>query len=328
MGDCLMATPTLAAIRNLFENAKISFCANRTVAEILKPCRFTDEWIILKKSNPLAIAERLKKYNFDAAILLKNSFASALAVFLAGIEKRVGYAREGRGIFLTEKLCPSKISLFEYKPLSAIDYYLAIAWRFGCDTADRKMQLEIDENDRKKVFERFSQYLNGKKPVVILVPGGAFGTSKFWPEERFAKVVDFLVEKFSANVFISVSPNKQEKRIAEKICSEAKYPVINLAQNPVTLGQLKALFSFARLVITNDTGPRHIAIALNRKVISLFGPNNPVWTENDYSDEIKIVANVSCAPCDKSVCKKDRLYCMESITIETICRAVEKVLAG
>jgi len=328
MGDAVMATPTLRCIRNLFENDKIFFCANRTVAEALKPCRFTDEWIILKRSSPFAVAQKLKEYNFDTVILLKNSFASALAVFFAGIKARAGFAREGRGIFLTEKLYPSKTSLFEYKPVSAIDYYLAIAWRFGCDATDKKMQLEIDENDRKAVLEKFGRYLSSEKPVIILVPGGAFGTSKLWPQERFAKVADFLIEKFSANVFVSVSPNEQEMQIAEKICSQAKHPVVNLAKNPVTLGQLKALFSFAQLVITNDTGPRHIVIALNRKVITLFGPNNPAWTENDYADEIKIVADVPCAPCDKPVCKKDRHYCMESITVETVCRTAEKILAG
>ncbi|MGB8226575.1 MAG: lipopolysaccharide heptosyltransferase II [Sedimentisphaerales bacterium] len=328
MGDAVMATPALAAFRKFFEKDKIFFCANKTVAEVLKPCRFTDGWIVLERSNPFAIVAELKKYNFDTVILLKNSFASALAVFLAGIKNRIGYAREGRGIFLTEKLYPSKNSLFEYKPLSAIDYYLAIASRLGCDTTGGKTQLEIDESDRKAVLEKFSGCLNGKKPVVILVPGGAFGASKIWPQDRFAKVADFLSEKFSANVFISVSPDEMEKRIADKIYSRAKHPIVNLAENPLTLGQLKALFSFANLVITNDTGPRHIAIALNRKVITLFGPNNPVRTGNDYADEIKIVADVPCAPCDRPVCKKDRLYCMESITVDAVCKAAQKVLAG
>jgi heptosyltransferase II len=327
LGDCLMATPALAAIRNFFEKDKIFFCANKTVTEVLKPCRFTDEWVILKKGGPFAVAGQLKKYNFDTAIIFKNSFSSALAVFLAGIKNRAGYAREGRGVFLTEKLSPAKISLFEYEPVSAIDYYLAIASWFGCDTADRKMRLEIDENDRRTVLEKFGQYLDGRKPVVILVPGGAYGPSKLWPEERFAEVADFLIEKFSANVFISVSPDELERRIAEGICSQAKYPVINLSQSPVTLGQLKALFSFAQLVISNDTGPRHIAVALGRKVITLFGPNNPAWT-GDFPDEIKITAAVSCAPCDKPVCKKDKLYCMESITVETVCETAEKFLAG
>lgn len=328
MGDAVMATPALAVFRNIFGKDKIFFCANGTVAAILKPCQFGDEWIVLKKGGPFTIAAGLKEYNFDTAILLKNSFASALAVFLAGVKNRVGYAREGRGVFLTERLYPTKISLFRYKPLSAIDYYLAIASRFGGSATDRKMRLEISEDDRRTVLEKFGGYLNSPKPVVILVPGGAFGTSKLWLNDRFAKVADFLVERFSANVFVSVSLNEPEKQIAEKICSQAKHSLVNLAQNPVTLGQLKALFSFARLVIANDTGPRHIAIALGRKVITLFGPNNPVWTGNDYAGEIKIVAGVPCAPCDKPICKQDKHYCMESITVEAVCGAAEKILAG
>lgn len=328
MGDAVMATPALRSIRKLFDDDKIVFCANKTVADILSPTPFADEWIILKKNNPFAIAAELKKYNFDTAILLKNSYASAMAVFLAGIKTRVGYAREARGFFLTEKIHPQKISAFKYKPVSVIDYYLAIASRLGAEAANKKMRLEIDENDRKTVSEKFSVYFDGLKPVVIIVPGGAFGPSKIWPEERFAKVIDFLVEKFSANVFVSVSPIKQEKQIAEKIRYLAKHPAVNLADNPVSLGQLKALFSFADLVISNDTGPRHIAAALGKKIVTLFGPNNPRWTQNDYPDEIKIIADVPCAPCDKPVCKKDEHYCMQSVTVEKVCAAAENFLSG
>ncbi|OHB57208.1 MAG: lipopolysaccharide heptosyltransferase II [Planctomycetes bacterium RBG_13_44_8b] len=328
MGDAVMATPALAAVRNLFAEDKITFCSNTTVAELLCGCPFADEWLILKSHSPFAIAAELKKHKFDTAILFKNSLASALVVFIARIKTRAGYARDGRGIFLTDKITPERTCLLKYKALSAVDYYLALAAHIGAETEKRKMSLEVGEEDKRAVLEKFGSYLLGQKPVVILVPGGAFGPSKLWSAERFAKVADFLVEKFAANVFISVSPNEKEIQIAEKICSEAKHPLVNLAENSVTLRQLKALFSFANLVITNDTGPRHITIALGRKVITLFGPNNPAWTANDYTDEIKIIADVPCSPCDKPVCKKDRHYCMESITVETVCRAVEKIFAN
>lgn len=326
MGDAIMATPAMRCIRKLFENDKIFFYANKTTAEILSGCQFADEWVIQNGNNPFKIAAELKKYNFSSAILFKNSFASALAIFLAGIKTRIGYARDGRCLFLTEKLFPEKISYFHFKPRSAVDYYLAIASLLSSDTSNKKTELAVNENDIKTVVEKFGSKLTGKIPLVILVPGGAFGPSKLWPENRFAKVADFLVEKFSADVFVSVSPAKQEIEIAEKICSSAKSPIENLGKNPVTLGQLKALFSIADLVITNDTGPRHIAIALNRKVITLFGPNNPAWTINEYPDEIKIIADVPCAPCDKPVCKKDKHYCMESITADAVCLAAEKIL--
>ncbi|MDD5011186.1 MAG: glycosyltransferase family 9 protein, partial [Phycisphaerae bacterium] len=214
MGDAVMASPALRCIRNLFKSDKIFFCANDTVAKVLADSSFADEWITIKSRCPFAIARELKKYNFDSAILCKNSFASALAVFLAGIKTRIGYARDGRGVFLTEKLIPPKIGLFRYQPLSAVDYYLAIASWLGADISDRKLELSVSENDKKAVIEKFGEKLNGRNPLVILVPGGAFGPSKIWPEERFAQTADFLTEKFAANVFVSVSPAKEEIQIA------------------------------------------------------------------------------------------------------------------
>ena len=94
----------------------------------------------------------------------------------------------------------------------------------------------------------------------------------------------------------------------------------------MTLGQLKALIASADLVITNDTGPRHIAVALKRKVVSLFGPNDPAWTDTGYQKEIQIVADVECAPCAKPTCKMDTHLCMESITAETVLDAAKQIL--
>jgi len=326
MGDAVMATPALRSIRNRFRNDRISCYANKTVAQILSGTPFCDEWIIQQDDNPFRTAAKLKKYNFSHAVLMKNSFSSALAIFLAGIKTRTGFARDGRGIFLNNKLYAEKKSAFKYKPLSAIDYYLKIAAYLGGEISSRKTELAADEGDKKLVMEKFGIAVNRSRPLVILVPGGAFGPSKQWPEENFAKTADFLAERFSANVFVSVSPAQEEIAIADKICSLAKSKIENLGKNPLSLGQLKALFSFANLVITNDTGPRHIAIAFNRKVITLFGPNNPAWTANDYPDEIKIVGQAPCAPCDKPICRQDKHYCMDLITTEMVCQAAEKIL--
>jgi hypothetical protein len=159
-----------------------------------------------------------------------------------------------------------------------------------------------------------------------MVPGGAFGPSKCWPSERFAQTANWLTTNYGATIVVSVSSDVAEKKIADEICTSSKHRIINLAEKPVTVGELKTLFAIVDLVITNDTGPRHIAIALGRKVITLFGPNNPAWTETGYENEIKIVGKAPCAPCEEPVCKKQQHLCMEAITVEMVRDAVAKLL--
>ena len=139
MGDAILCTPALRAIREKFKNSKIYFLAERVIREILSPSIFNDQWISLENNNPFAIAGELKKFNFSRAILFKNSFASALAVRLAGIPLRTGYAREGRSFFLTDKLYPPK-KVLRYKPFSMIDYYTTIASRVGANTEEKAIR--------------------------------------------------------------------------------------------------------------------------------------------------------------------------------------------
>ena len=326
MGDAILCTPVLRAIRQHFKSCNITFIANPVVREVLSPSELNDVWIEQPDKNPFTIAKILKNHKFTHAILLKNSFASALAVFFAGIPSRIGYSRQGRGILLTDKLYPPRLSDGRFKPHSMIDYYLAIASCLGCDTTDRKLELSIDQQDEKSLRAKFPEIARHIGPVVVIVPGGAFGPSKRWPSIRFAQVADWLISKYNAIVFISVSADAAEKKIAKDICDLSKGELINLAERPVSLGELKGLFSRAALVISNDTGPRHIAIAMERKVITLFGPNNPAWTDTGYENEIKLIGNAPCAPCDKSVCKKQEHLCMQAITVEMVCEAAKILL--
>ena len=326
MGDAVLCTPALRAIRRHFKSSKISFFANPIVRQILSPCPFNDVWLQQKNNNPFAIAKMLKEHNFTHAVLFKNSFASALAVFLAGVPMRIGYTREGRGFLLTNKLHPPKLSAAKFKPSSMVDYYLAIPSLLGADTSDVSLELLTDPQEEKKLQTKLPEIAESKGPVVVIVPGGAFGQSKCWLSERFAQTADWLVSNYNATVLVSAAPNLAEKQIAKKICDSSKNNLINLAEKSISLGELKSLFSIADLVISNDTGPRHIAIALRRKVISLFGPNDPAWTQTGYKNEIQIVGDAPCAPCAKPVCKKTEHLCMQAITVEMVCNAAKKLL--
>ncbi len=328
LGDAVLCTPALRAIRNCLADKKIFFFASSAVHQLLSPCRFNNEWLIQQTSSPLAIAKALKGHKFSQALLFKNSFASALAVFLAGIPTRIGYAREARGPMLTDKLLPPKEPDGKYKSIAMIDYYLAVASWLGADTADRSLQLETDQDNNEQVCAKLPAILAPDTPTIILVPGGAFGPSKCWLPDRYAETADWLIENYNATVVVSVAPNPAEKKIAEQICRASRHNLLSLADIPLSLGELKSLFSLAELVITNDTGPRHIAIALGRKIITLFGPNDPTWTNTGYENEIQIIPDVECAPCERPTCRKSEHLCMLAISVEEVCNAAAQLLGN
>lgn len=326
MGDAVLCTPALRAIRRHFKSCRIAFFANSVVREVLSPSSFNDIWLEQREKNPFAIAKMLRGYKFTRAILLKNSFASALSTFLAKIPSRIGYVREGRGFLLTDKLYPAKLPDGKFKPVSMIDYYLAIACWLGAETCDRSLELLVDSQAREALKGKLPEVFNCERPVAVMVPGGEFGPSKCWPSERFAQMADWLISSCNATVVVSVSSSPFEKQIAKQICDSSKHKLISLGERPVSLGELKSLFSLAGLVIGNDTGPRHIAIALGRKVISLFGPNDQAWTDTGYENEVQIVGHVPCAPCAKPTCEKSEHLCMQAITVEMVCEAAKKLL--
>lgn len=326
LGDAILSTPALSAFRAHYADAHIIFLANPAVKAFLEPCPFCNEWME-KKGSFWKLSRQLRREKSDTAILLKNSFGSAMTVFLSGIPRRIGYARDVRNLFLTDKIFPEKEGR-RFRPVSTVDYYLNIARFIGADIQSRKLYVGLQQQNRDKLQTVFPELQMRQGPLVILVPGGAFGPSKLWPAQRFAALADKLFKTYKATVVISVAPTAQEKKIAEKILRNAKHPFLSLSDRPLKPGPLKALFEKADLVIANDTGPRHIAAALGRKVITLFGPNNPAWTDVGYENEIRIIGQAPCVPCDKPKCLQEEHYCMNSISIEQVFEMTKNVLGG
>ena len=322
LGDAIMCIPALKAIRKKYADARITFLASDTVRQALTPSDCCDDWLV-KNSDP---DFKTKLKNFDTVILYKNSFGSALTVFLAGINERIGYSREFRGMLLTKKIYPERKGMLDFKPKPMIDYYLDLCSQIGCDISDRTIELSVSASDSEYIEKVFADFFSPDKPVIILVPGGAFGPSKLWQTDRFAALADKLIDKYNANIVVSVAPNETEIKLAKQICRKSNHKPLNLGDYKLTLGQLKALFAKAALVITNDTGPRHIAIALKRKLITMFGPNNPEWTQTGYSDEIQILPNCECAPCDKPICDMKEHHCMNSIKVDMVFTQACKLL--
>jgi heptosyltransferase-2 len=326
VGDAVLCTPALRALRKRFEGEQIFFLAGKTVRQLLSPNNFDNAWVDTSGAGLTSLIRRLKGHEFSRAVLFKNSFGSAITTFLSGVPERIGYARDGRSLLLTQRIPPPKSPDGRFKPVSMIDYYLTIVAKLGCTTTDRLTELSVGEQDRENLSAKLAGVLSRPSPMVVLVPGGAFGPSKWWPVERFAATADWLIAKYDAAVVLCVAPNKMEAQIAEQICRLTERKVHSLAETPLAMGELKVLLAESDLVITNDTGPRHIAIALGKKVITLFGPNNPEWTQTGYEQEVQIRGQAECVPCDKPRCKLTEHLCMESISIETVCAAAGKIL--
>lgn len=324
LGDAIMATPALRAFRDLFKGARICFLASGFTREILSPSPFCDEWLD-NDSHFAAQIKTLRRQRFDAVILLKNSFGSALCTALAGIKHRIGYVREGRWLLLTERLLPPREN-GAFKPIPMAEYYYSIAVMLGSRQPISLPELAVEDSALADVYQKIPLLKNIDGPFVIFVPGGAFGPSKQWPAASYAKLADRLYTTFHATVLLSVSPSKEEADTAEAISRQTACHVLNLARTPLSGGQLKALYSLADLVVANDTGPRHIAIALKKNVITLFGPNNPQWTQTGHDKEIQIIGRASCVPCGRPRCSLKQHLCMESITVDEVFDAACRLL--
>lgn len=324
LGDAVMATPALRAIRQKYKDAEITFIGNAPVNAVLSDGPFNDNWLS-DKGGPISIASTLRKAKFTHAILLKNSLSCALTVFLAGIKIRIGYARDKRSLLLTEKITPLKNLDGTFKPAPMVDYYLKIAETLGCEINNKNLELSISQKDTDSLPAQIKEIIKSEQPIVILVPGGAFGPSKCWPAEKYGKTATLLKKQYDAQVLVSIAPNEPEIRIADTICSIAG-SAVNLGELKLSLGQLKAIFAKCDLVIANDTGPRHIAIALQRNIISIFGPNDPEWTLTGHPHEIQIVGTAHCLPCAKPHCFQKTHICMESITVGKVMQSVEKLI--
>jgi len=328
VGDVVLATPALAALRRRFAESRICLLLRSYVADVVADGGFADEVLTWPpdRTGPagwLRFIRRLRAHRFDLALLLPNSFRSALAVRLSGARRRVGYVRDARGWLLTDRLRPPR-SGGRRVVESMLDYYGRLVEALECDASDRRPRLGIGPADEAACARRFAS-LDQERPLVVLNPGGAFGTAKLWPAERFAAIGDALAGEFNAQIIASGTP--KERALGEAIARAAQRPVMLCFEPPVGLGPLKALIRRADLLVTNDTGPRHYAIALGTPVVTIFGPTDPGWTETRFHLERKVMLALDCQPCQKKRCPLGHTNCMMQLDVERVLVAARALLA-
>ncbi len=336
VGDVVLATPALRAIRRRCGSARVTFLLKRPLAEVLSGAPWADELVFwparfASQSRPerhrgfLGLAAELRDRQFDWAVLLTNSFRSALLVRLAGVRRRIGYDRDGRGLLLTDRLLPPKAD-GRFVPVAMTRYYNAVARYLGCRDCGEQLELFTTDSEEAAALQVVARAgADGGKPIAVLNPGASFGPAKCWLPARFAEVGDALVREHGAAVFIGCGP--KETAIARDVATRMREPAVVLDDPVLGLGPMKALLRRAALLVTNDTGPRHFANAFGTPVVTVFGPTDPRWTETASPRERTVMVQVDCGPCMKRRCPLDH-RCMTRIDSQMVLQAARALLNG
>ena len=327
VGDAVMSLPSLQALRQRFSASHIAVLARPWVADIYARESFADEVILYDSARgwkDLAgkwrIAQDLRGREFDTAILLPNAFEAAALVWMAGIPKRIGYARDGRGFLLTTAVpVPRK---GEAPPHERF-YYLELLRRSGLiDRVPDSKQIRLSGATaaRESGVARFQAL--GYERVTGVSPGAAFGAAKRWLPERFAEAVAQLGQP--AALFGS----KDERALCENIADDIRRRGIRVHNfaGETTLSEFIELAAACEVYLTNDSGSMHIASALNVPTVAIFGATDDVGTGPTGNLARVVREHVECSPCLLRECPIDH-RCMTAVTADRVVREAGELIS-
>ena len=333
VGDLAMATPTLRALRQQFPQAHIAGICRPYLAGVLEGTNWLDELLLFdhRKRWGFSAAYRfwagVRRQHFDVMVLLRNTLASAMLARLSGARRIVGYARRGRTWLLTDVLQPPREGK-QLKPVSAVDYYLQLAYQLGCHAQPRHLELATLPADELAADRVWRELNLPSRDVVMLNTGGAFGTTKRWPAEHAAALARRIAQELGQSVLINCGPSERED--ARQTAELANHPQVKslagLSPKELSFGLTKACLKRARLVITTDSGPRHLASALGTPTITLFGPIDPAWSVNYEPGAVHLQLPLDCAPCGEKICPLTHHRCMRDLTADIVFDAVARRL--
>lgn len=332
VGDVVMATPALAALRGGLPDAHITYMLRPHLSDVVAGGGWHDDELYwspkrgaARERDNLHIAGQIRATRYDAAILLTNSFRSAALAWLARIPLRIGFARDGRGWMLTERLRPLRRD-GRFLPVPAIEMYAQIVERAGCPVSDLRPRLVITPEQQQAADALKAHYgLDGDRPYAVIAPGAAFGAAKCWLPERFGQLCDSLADRFGLRCVQVGAPGEAE--LLGEIARHARSGPVCMLDPGTSLGSLKGIIGGAALLVCNDSGPRHYGIALNVPTVTIFGPTDQEWTRSGASCEIRLQAPVACGPCQLRRCPIDH-RCMKEITVLQVADAAAQILGG
>lgn len=324
LGDFVMATAAFARIRAAFPDAHITAGMRPYLRPLVDDGLF-DEIVPTPKASGLADFARhvrsLRRQRHDLAIVLPNSWITGAVPFFAGIPLRLGY-RQGRPLLMNLGLTAQVRRRWWHArsgprryPMPMPQYYEELLDVLGLPPVDRHPRLQVDPAADAFVVEHLRTLgIGPADKLLLLVVGANFGASKLWPPERFAELARVMQARHGMRALVLVGPAEVE--LGERIARDGG--AIALSRPVLPLDKLKALVARGTLMVTGDTGPRHLAVAFDRPVVCLMGPNDPNYTSYCLERTALIRKDLPCSPCQRKVCPLGHHRCMRDITVAEV----------
>jgi heptosyltransferase-2 len=350
LGDAVMSTPALMRLRQARPAARLVLLSPEKLAGLWERQPFADEVLTFAPSESIwQIARRLRERKFSIGLAFPNSLRSALELRLAGIPARVGVARRGRSLVLTQTVLPPPAAFQMRKravreirrrirsgvpadpyPAAAhhVRHYLLLAAALGASPEPMPPRIEVSEEEMARVRGKFGLALLPGRPWFGLNPGAEYGPAKRWPAERFAEAACALQAKTRCRwvIFGGLGDRRAAESLAAGITRAVGETPLNLAGR-TSLRELAAALKICDLVVTNDSGPMHLAAAVGSAVAAVFGSTSPELTGPVFSPRARVICcHAPCAPCFRRECPID-LRCLRGIETENVVSAAMACLS-
>lgn len=321
LGDTLFVLPFVKALRKNFPQAHITVLTHPRCREVLDVSPHIDEIILYDEKgrnrhllSRFAVISQLKSKQFDTAFILRKSLSRSMLIFLSKIPERIGYDNKRAGFLLTKRVPVPKEALHK------AEYFLGLARAVGIDTKEARYEFAVSDIARGKAEEILKDTgLREGEDFMVMNAGGNWGLKR-WPAENFAELGDRVYERLGLKVVLAGA--EKDIELCREISGLMKYKPMLLC-GKTDLKTLGAIFKKAKWVVSNDSGPMHIAAGVGAPLVALFGPTSPGIT-GPYGKGRCVVLHkdVGCEiPCYKLSCKDNR--CMKAITVEDVLEVVK-----
>ncbi len=333
VGDSIMAIPALRELSRIFPEAEIVLHTRKWAEGIFRDADFLDRIVTFdpgkwKIKDALGQSEILRDQRFDLAILLPNSFESALTARLAGIPRRIGYNKDLRGLLLTDPIAMPEWKNKRHEVYYFLNLIAEVEKRFvGTNTVlSSELDSMLQISDERKAEARHILKAAGVDPIkkiIALGTGSTNSRAKRWGAGSYAKLNDMLQNELQASVILVGSGGETD--VAAEVRRLSTTTPIDIT-GKTGLAEAAAILSVVDLLVSNDMGLAHIAPAVGTKTAVIFGPTNSVTTRPFSDNAVVIRHDVECSPCMLRDCPIDH-RCMTRMPVEEVFNICRELLA-